>query len=318
MKPKLLLLSLTFLSFQLQSKMFAQNCNDPVHDPASCIPQQEATDRMNFFAIKKIIISKMGATVNNNFSFTAAQVTDLENILQTFRSSSNNYDGIRFYFALSDNKPHGSFAANTIYLVMVPTTASSLTDINNDVVSEDDDSAYIISDGTFTPVNLTTDKYVARWINRFQHRISTQIENVYRRRYHISIDETNSLWYSKRMFFCDSTDGLGPDLLTYLQSDRTHPITQAKIEFASWFLDPNDNLSNPDDQISSQFAFKLTLVFEFDKANANPFYLTFLSKDILQAIRKSDLKNKASLINMVTSRQTYTDTGNPCPGKKCP
>jgi hypothetical protein len=201
---------------------------------------------------------------------------------------------------------------------MVPTTASSLTDINNDVVSEDDDSGYIVSDGTFTPVSLITDRYVTRWINRFQHRVSTQIENVYKRRYHLTIDETNSLWYSKRMFFFDSTDGLGPDLLTYLQGDVTHPITQAKIEFASWFLDSNDNLSNPDDQISSQFAFKLTLVFEFDKANANPLYLTFLSKDIVQAIRKSDLKNKASLINMVTSTQTYTDTGNPCPGKKCP
>jgi len=295
--------------------MFAQ-CN-PTHDPASCIPEQEAINRMNFFAIKKIIVNHMGAAVYN-FSFTAAQVANFENILQVFRSSANNYDGIRFYFALSDNRARGSFDANTGYLVMVPTTASSLTDINNDVVSEDDDSGYIVSDEAFTPVSLITDRYVTRWINRFQHRVSTQIENVYKRRYHLTIDETNSLWYSKRMFFFDSTDGLGPDLLTYLQGDVTHPITQAKIEFASWFLDSNDNLSNPDDQISSQFAFKLTLVFEFDKANANPLYLTFLSKDIVQAIRKSDLKNKASLINMVTSTQTYTDTGNPCPGKKCP
>jgi hypothetical protein len=302
MNSKILLLSLAFGAAQLQSRILAQ-------PPYSSIPQNVADVRIHFFKIKKDIVQAMGGTAND-FSFT--DMTQLITTLSSFRDAGNKYDGVRLYFALSDNRPQTGFTINTLYIVLVPTMPTTLIDANNNTISDDDeDNAYIISNGAITSVNLNTDRFVRRWINRFTGQVVHRIELTYQSAYGIHIDETHSLWYSARVMFKNSADGLGPDLLTYL---RTQVITQADIMFASWVLDPVN------DPAGSDFAFKLSLVFKFQEMNvAKPIVVSLNINDIRHNILKSDKDSaqKRKLIDL-TLQNTYTDTGNPCPTKKCP
>ena len=165
----------------------------------------------------------MHASAND---FSSVNITSLINILQSFKNNPNNYDGVRVYFALSDNRPQTGFDLNTLYLVFVPTMPTTLTDINTDIISDDyETNSFIISINAgatsnsynFAHVDLNTDRYVKKWINRYVNKAVPRIEFAYRNNYDIKIDETHSLWYSKRvMFYNNPPDGLGPDLLTYL------------------------------------------------------------------------------------------------------
>ncbi len=300
MRKKFLLVFTVFLILFLHSKTFAQ-CKPG--DPYSCISEFLAKARMNVFKFKKKVLINKGWHAND---FTFTDVGKIRTLLQQLKDAGK-YDGIRLYFALSDEIPHG-FDINTLYIVLVPTTYNLTPEPDGEKISNDDEAnAYIISDNNFKPVNLNTDYYVMKWIHRYVNMAVPRIETKFEKEYGYRLQEAHSIWYSARTLFKMDADGLGPDLLTYLINHQVS-IAQAQIHFASWALEPDID--------EGPLSFEMSLVFKFTN-NKNDTYLTFGQGDIINRIQRDSLiDNKKDLIK--TLKQTYTDTGNPCPPNKCP
>jgi hypothetical protein len=314
MNKQALVFYLLILFFLQKETSSSAQCS--VNEPYSCVDNNTALARMNAFHFKKNILNSNGILAND---FTFSQLKQLTKALSSF-ASNTAYDGIRVYFALSDsvNVPTG-FKTNSLYLIFIPTISAKTIDENKDTISVDDTShAYITSEGGyFKQINFAQDTYGRAWINRYLSQVVPLIEKAYQNiGINIPLQETHSLWYSKRAMFFQSTDGFGPDLLTYLTSNN---IAKASIHLAAWTFDVNNPNELP-------YAFKLSLVFEFDSASANssnPQYFTFgindLKNTISEAYLKARQKQKINLKTLLLKLQeAYTNTGNPCPSKKCP
>ncbi|HVX28265.1 MAG TPA: hypothetical protein VHB70_18100, partial [Parafilimonas sp.] len=173
MKPKLLSLTLTFLCLQLQTKMYAQ-CPS-LNQPISCINATTALNRINAFQrFEKTILQSNGITVTD---FAISSIAQLETILQNFASDATAYDGIRIYFAVSGPISEAGFDANTLYLILVPTLKTSIVDANGDTVSDDDENdAFVITNGNIIQKSFCTDLFLREWINRYIYLIAPKIE----------------------------------------------------------------------------------------------------------------------------------------------
>ncbi len=283
-------------------------------EPASCIEQEQAEERIDFFYDykEKAIFEKMHIS-SEDFSFKKKVIRDF---LYDFRGK--DYDGVRIYFALSDDKPNDPYKPNTLYLVLVPTVASRINDEDDNTVSIDniDDKAYIAGNGNFYAIKLS-DQFVVKWMNRYTSKVASRVENQFLKKYNINLKESHSLWYSDAVLFKENRTA--KDIVTYLDNDTDNKIESVKIDFASWPLSSSD----------PTLSFKLDLLFEFVKESGSVEYLTLATPEInahlanlkaqLKAMDKSDkLYNKVEDEIAILSSKDFADTGIPCPPAKCP
>jgi hypothetical protein len=297
---------------------------DKCPSPSSPLPKPKALARIAFFNNIKNnqILGKGHMGVNiNNFS---CNLSSLQDALKSFAVKNDKgvykYDGVRFYFALSDAKASGEFTRNTLYLILVPTVVSELRGTDEkEIMSDDDESnAYIITNtGVLKHINLTDVVYIT-WMNRYTNKIIPRIENVFDKRYDIKFQETHSIWYDKSVLF--NGDGSILNLL----NNASCMIEELKVDFASWTTDEDD----------IKFTFKTDLLFEIkqrDKAGQiRTSYFTLAKFEIDKKIEELETdyaneKDKNSQqakeikkeIDEIKSGD-YADTGLPCPPNKCP
>jgi hypothetical protein len=316
MKIKLLLISCFAIALQYNCLSQCPGLNSP-------LSSYEGDGRRDFFTrIKfKEILQKLPAPIHaEDFKITAQ---NMHTVLSAFAAPNKNYDGVRIYFIVSNKNVPNMYDKNTIYLVFVPTTDGQTTDDDGEEISDDDYSnAYVITkNGIPKPVDLSdaANKYILNWMNRFQNQLIHRINAKFKNRFGIELSETLSLWFNKSVLFSSRDE---KDLLANLNNKDCN-IISVNIDFASW----NVNADEPD------FSFKNDLLFEIVKANNTSDYFTLGTPEI--NLYKKKLIEDQSKLNKdlpsyeddykklqkeidILSGQEYTDTGNPCPAKKCP
>src|SRR4051794_30196753 len=154
MKKKICLAGSLCLMLFFQIDLFAQNECDSI--PISHIGDAIARSRIGFFdTVKKNIIKPNPKKPPAVDSITIADKREVIKILNKIKGSKK-YDGIRIYFAITDQS--SSYEKNRLTLVLIPTIESGIVGGGDDDEMSDDDSTnvYVLEGGKFSPARDIT------------------------------------------------------------------------------------------------------------------------------------------------------------------